>query len=232
MKTRTGAFTLLELLVVIGLVAALTFLFAGGLAGGGKAAALHSAQATVANLITAARTKAPALNRKVRLLVHADPAQPERYLRLLVLQAGRQSGASPTDWDTVQRVTLPREACVVPVALTGLVADATEWKRVSNADADLVSDLFTNQTLSYTLEGDDAPQAWIGVAFTPNGTLAALVTGPPPKGYVVFAQAQPLAPGTYAPGEPPLRLVNPSGVRGLVLSAYGVPALLNDRNAF
>ncbi len=232
MKTRNGGFSLLELLVVIGLVAALTFVFAGGLVGGGKAAALHSAQTTLANLITAARTKAPALNRKVRLLVQADPAQPERYLRLLVLQAGRQSGASPTDWDTVQRVTLPPDTCVVPATLSGLVADATAWKRVSNPDADLVSDFFTNQSLSYALEGDDSAQTWIGVSFTPNGTLAALVTGPPPKGYVVLAQAQVRPPGSYGPGEPPLRLVNPSGVRGLVLSAYGVPALLNDRNAF
>jgi hypothetical protein len=112
------------------------------------------------------------------------------------------------------------------------VADEAEWKRVSNPDADLVSDLFTNQALTYALEGDDTAQTWLGVAFTPNGTLAALVTGPPPKGYVVLAQVQVRPPGSYGPGEPPLRLVDPSGVRGLVLSAYGVPAPLNDRNAF
>lgn len=232
MRTTAKAFTLLELLVVIGLIAGLASLLATSFAGGGKAAALHSAQASVAHLLTAARTKAPAVNRKVRLLVHADPNQPERYLRLLVLQVGRQSGASPADWDSVQSVTLPPGTCVVPASLAGLVSDAAAWKRVTDPDDDLVSDLFTNQALSHALEGDVAAQAWTGVAFTPNGTLAALGAGPPPKGYVVIARAQIRPPGTYTAGEPPLLLVNPESVRGLVLSAYGVPALLAERNAF
>lgn len=232
MKPAAKAFTLLELLVVIGLIAGLVSLLVASLAGGGKAAALQSAQSTVANLFTAARTKAPALNRKVRLLVHADPSQPERFLRLLVLQVGRQSGPSPTDWDTVQSVTLPPETCVMPASLAGLVSNPTAWKRATNPDADLVSDLFTNQSLSYPLEGDAAAQAWTGVAFTPNGTLAALGAGPPPKGYVVVARAQVRPPGTFTAGEPPLLPVNPESVRGLVLSAYGVPALLAERSAF
>src|SRR5688572_27360568 len=87
-----GAFTLIEVVVVIGLVAGMTFLLIGSLMGGGKSVALQSAQATVANLVTAARTKASTTNRKTRLLVHADAGQPERFLRHLVLQIGRQSG--------------------------------------------------------------------------------------------------------------------------------------------
>lgn len=229
---RVAAFTLLELLVVIGLIAGLTFLLIGGLSGGGKAMALHSAQATVANLITAARTKAPATNRKVRLLLNVDPGEPERYLRYLALQLARQPGANPADWDTVQAVTLPPETYVVPATLAGLVADATGWKRVSDAAADLVSDLFVNQELSQALEGDASAQTWTGVAFTPNHTLAALGSGPPPRGTIVIAQGRLRAPGSYASGQPPVELVNPQNVRGLVLSAYGVPALLDDRGAF
>lgn len=225
-------FTLLELLVVIGLIAALSFFLFSGITGGGKSHALQSAQATMANLVTAARTKAPASNRKTRLLINVDPGSPERYLRFVVLQLARQPGSSPTDWDTVQWVTLPAGACVVPGSLTGLVADATQWKRVSDPTEDLVSDLLKNQSLSYSLEGDAAAQAWTGMAFTPNGTLAALGAGPPPKGSIVLALGQVRPPGSYASGEPPWQLGSAQTVRGLVLSAYGVPALLNDRNAF
>ena len=39
-------------------------------------------------------------------------------------------------------------------------------------------------------------------------------------------------PGTYQPGESPVELDNPENVRGLTLSAYGVPALINTRASF
>jgi len=226
------AFTLLELLVVIGLIAAMSVFLIGGLAGGGKSAALQSAQATVSTLVTAARTKAPAANRKTRLLVNADVGSPERYLRLVVLQLARQSGSSPTDWDTIQSILLPAGVYVMPGSLTGLVADATQWKRVADPTEDLASDLFKNQSLMYALEGDGTPQLWTGVAFTPTGTLASLGIGTPPRGSLVLALGQVLPPGSFATGDPPVQLVNAQAVRGLVLSAYGVPALLNERNAF
>ena len=232
LRPLSSAFTLLELLVVIGLIAAMSFILFSGLAGGGKSASLQSAQATVSNLVTAARTKAPATNRKVRLLVNVDPASPERYLRFIVLQLARQPGSSPADWDTIQSISLPAGTYVVPGSLTGLVSDVTEWKRVSDPAEDLVSDIFQNQNLTYVIEGDANAQLWTGVAFTPNGTLAALVGGPPPKGSVVIALGQPRPPGSYAAGAPSVQLVSAQAVRGLVLSAYGVPALLNERNAF
>jgi NAD(P)-dependent dehydrogenase (short-subunit alcohol dehydrogenase family) len=231
-RGRLSAFTLLELLVVGGLIAGMSFLVFGALRGGGKSMALRSAQATVANLVTAARTKAPATNRKTRLLINADSAQPERYLRQVILQLARQSGPSPLDWDTVQIVFLPPATYVVPATLSGLVANAAEWKRVSAPDVDLTSDLFTNQTVSYALEGDSAVQDWIGVAVTANATLAALDSGPPPRGSIVIAQGKLRTPGTYSDGQPPVELISPQHVRGLVLSAYGVPALLNERSAF
>jgi type II secretory pathway pseudopilin PulG len=230
-----GGFTLLELLVVIGLIAAMSFFLAGGLAGGGTTAALHSAQATAANLITTARTKAAATGRKTRLLVNIDTGAPERYLRHLVLQLARQVGSSPADWDTLVTVTLPEGIYVMPPSLTqtaGLVANPAEWKRVSDPAADLVSDVFSNQSLSVQLAGDAAAQLWTGVAFTPNGTLAALGGAQPPKGALVITLGVRRPPGSFQPGESPIQLGNPQAVRGLILSAYGVPALVSERSSF
>jgi prepilin-type N-terminal cleavage/methylation domain-containing protein len=233
MKLRgSRAFTLLELLVVVGLIAALAVGMFSALSGGGQSASLQSAQATLANLVTAARTKASATGRKTRLLVSVEPSVPERYLRTLVLQLAREPGASPANWDTIQAITLPAGVFVVPAQLTGLTANPESWKRSSDPGADLVSDLFAGQNLSHALEGDAAPQQWTGVAFTPNGTLAALTNGPPRSGAVVLALGRNKPPGTYDAGQLPVQLTSPDAVRGLVLSAYGVPALLDDRRAF
>jgi prepilin-type N-terminal cleavage/methylation domain-containing protein len=229
------AFTLLELLVVIGLIAAMSYFLVSGLTGGGATAALQSAQATISNLITTARTKAPATGRKTRLLVNTDAGATERYLRHLVLQLARQAGSNPADWDTLVRVTLPEGVYVVPASLAQdgeLVAKPADWKRVTDPAADLVSDLFSNQSLSVMLEGDASAQWWTGVGFTPNGTLAALAGGQPPKGALVIALGVRRPPGSFQPGESPVQLRNPQAVRGMILSAYGVPALVGERSSF
>lgn len=230
-----GGFTLLELLVVIGLIAAMSFFLVSGVTGGGATAALQSGQATVANLITTARTKAAATGRKTRLLVNTDAGVPERYLRHMVLQLARQAGASPADWDTLATVTLPAGVYVLPSSLdqsVGLVTRPEDWKRLSDPAADLVSDLFDNQSLSVLLEGDPSAQTWTGFGFTPNGTLAALDTGPPPKGALLITLGVRRPSGSYQPGESPVQLGNPQALRGLILSAYGVPALVSERSAF
>jgi prepilin-type N-terminal cleavage/methylation domain-containing protein len=228
----SAGFTLLELLVVIGLIAILSAFAFHGLVGGGRETAMRSSQALLANLVLTARTKAAATGCKTRLLVNVDPAAPDRYLRLVVLQIGRQAGPNPVNWDTCQRLSLPSGVYVVPASLAGLVAVPGDWKRVSDPTADLASDLFTAQPLSQSLEGDVAPQWWTGVAFTPVGTLSTLVSGPPPKGSLVLALGRWRAAGDYSSGGPPVELENPQAVRGLLLSAYGVPTLLRDRNAF
>ena len=231
----SSAFTLLELLVVIGLIAGLSLVLFVGLRGGGKSAALQSAQSTVANLVTAARLKAAASGRHCRVLVANDPADTDRYLRFLALQQAQLPGANPANWDTVQTILLPAEIYIVPAALGapgGLVADSTQWRRASDPAEALVSGVFQNQDITHALEGDTAARQWTGVCFTPQGTLTALGVGPPPKGQLVIATGDLRAPGTYAADESPVRLANPESVRGLVLSAYGVPALLNDRSAF
>jgi prepilin-type N-terminal cleavage/methylation domain-containing protein len=224
-------FTLLEFLVVVGIVALMSGLLGVGLSGD-RSAAIHGGQVLVDDLITAARLKAAATGRKVRVLVNVDPAIPARYLRRWVLQLARQPGASPADWDTLHGFTLPRGVYVVPESLEGLVEDTAPWQRPSDPGAQLTSDLFAGQTISLALEGEGAVQLWAGAAFTPNGTLAALAGGLPPKGIIVIACGRERLPGTFSTGAPPVELFDPERVRGVVLGAYGISAPLDDRTAF
>ncbi len=230
-----SAFTLLEMLVVISVIAGLSGFLLVGLGGRGSSAALEAGQATVVNLITSARLKAVSTGRHCRVLVAADPAAGEGYLRELVLQVARQPGANPAEWATVQVVSLPPGVYVVPASLgstPGLVAEPAHWRRVSDPGEDLVSGVFRNQTVLAALEGEGNVRAWTGVCYTSNGTLAPLAAGPPPRGMLILANGAGREAGSRAPGDPPVRLFNPDGVRGVVLGAYGIPALLNGRQSF
>lgn len=232
---QPAAFTLLEVLAVVALIAAFSAYVASNLVGTGETAAVRGAQASLLNLLTVARTQAATSGRKTRVLVAADRTHPAVFLRRLTLQLARQSGSSPTTWDLVTEVNLPEGVFVVPPAITelrGLVDTPAQWKRESEPSIDLSSDLFRGQALAVTFPGAASAEWCVGVAYTPNGTLAALGSGVPPKGFVVLAPGRRRAPGTFAADESPVILRNPDAARGLVLSAYGVPARLDDRRAF
>lgn len=231
---QSAAFSLLELLVVIGLMAALASFLLIEFGGRNQSAALPSAQATVANLVTAARLQATASGRKTRLLVQMDTAVPDRFLRQVVWQRALQAGVNPTDWEVVESLRLPAGCYVMPASLSaaaGLVENESAWKRRSAPTQSLASDLFAGQTLVLQLPGEDRMQRWTGVAFTAQGTLAPLHGGTPPSGAWLLAAGNPRPPASSAAGESPVRLVSPRQVRGVILSAYGVATLLSDPDA-
>lgn len=228
-------FTLLELLVVIGLVAGISLFLLQAIFSG-RANSLQSGQAQIANLISAARMKAAATGKRTRLLVHVDPvSNPDRrFLRFYVYQLGSENSSAPSAWTTIDSGYLPENIFFVPGSLTlagGLVSDRTQWKKTSAAAEDLVSDMLV-QTNALTIPGDTAPQTWAGFVFTPQGTLAPLNGSGAPKGNLVLATGVVRAPNSMASGESPVRLQDPASVRGMAFSVYGVPTLLNDQTAF
>ncbi len=229
MKTRgvNAGFTLLELLVVVGLIAALSVILLGGLAGGGKSAVLHSAQASVANLVTAARIKALANGQSVRIAIHIDPgskAEPSRFLRYLALQTQVAGG-----WQTTADAALPDGIYIlpgnfsaVPAGLFGANA-ATPWRK-ADGSALRSTALRDNQITLENINSQVAEQ-WVSITIAAAGTTAQ-------AGDIILAAGRRRAPGSYAAGESPVALENPEQVCGLSLSAYGVPVLVNSRGSF
>jgi hypothetical protein len=200
----------------------------GGLGSGGRSTALQSAQAVMANLISVARTKAMASGAPCRVLIHVDPArvsEPLRYLRYVVVQLKSPGG----DWQTVTDTYLPEGVYVIPGVFNpmpaGLFAASitVPWTKVDGTDLRSTA-LRSNQITTETINGATAEQ-WVSLTLSANaGTLQS--------GDIILTAGHRRPPGSYADGEAPIELENPGKVRGLTLSAYGVPALINARTSF
>lgn len=229
--TRRGAdcaadprgFTLLELMVVVGLVAGLAFLLLSGLGTGGRGTALQAGQATISQLLGAARQRALAAAQPTRVLVHADPASPlaaERYLRLLAVEELRGG-----EWRTLRTVSLPPGVFVVPHRTNtpaGLLADEAVWIKADGTrlhSSSLYRPVVQRQV--------DAPVAewWSELMFSDQGTTAT-------SGQLVLAPGRGRTPSEAAAGAAPVVLSDPAAVRGLQVSAYGLVVSISERDGF
>jgi prepilin-type N-terminal cleavage/methylation domain-containing protein len=221
------AFTLIELLVVVGLIAGLSAVFIGGFGGGQRASALASAQVLLANLISGARTQALATGQSVRVYLNVESAsteQPSRYLRYLAVQVSDNG-----QWQTFSSIQLPENIYVVPGILsaypTGLFAPGEPdlWTR-SDGSA-LRSTVFQEPTLGLRAIDSAVQERWMYFSIASAGTTSQ-------AGSLVLAFGRARRGGTLSAGESPIELTDPASSRGLKLSQYGVPTLINDRTSF
>ncbi|MDI1250771.1 MAG: hypothetical protein PSV13_18050 [Lacunisphaera sp.] len=205
----------------------MSFVLIGGLGGGGKSAALQSAQAALANLITAARVKAMASGQPARVLVCIDPnsaAQPGRYLRYVALQV-QVAGT----WQLVTEAYLPDGIYVVPGNFNSIPAGlfppntSTPWTR-SDGSA-LRSTVLRSSSITTETIDNAAAEQWVSFSLSAAGTTMQ-------SGDIILAAGRRRAPGSFAAGESPVELLNPEQVRGVSLSKYGVPVLVNSRASF
>jgi type II secretory pathway pseudopilin PulG len=219
------AFTLLELLVVVGLIAALSFVLISGL-GGGKSAALQSAQATLANMITAARVKASATGCRVRVLIHAETNDAARFRRTIVLQ--QETALNTNTWNSpIMVIGLPDGVYILPYGKripAGFHDNPAAWTKF-NSTARLESSSLSASPIAAAIESP-LVGSWDLIQFTPAGTLS---TG---AGDLVLAAGSPRPPGSYGVGESPVQVSNPDGIRGISISTYGTPVLVNGRASF
>ncbi|MEM0965114.1 MAG: prepilin-type N-terminal cleavage/methylation domain-containing protein [Verrucomicrobiota bacterium] len=113
-QTRS-AFTLIELLVVIAVISVFVGVFATALRPGSPTVAVEGAQSQIASLLTQARGVAILRNSNVRLIVHNDISNPDRYLRFFGIVYGPfeyddNNDGTPdrTEWEpATDGITLP-----------------------------------------------------------------------------------------------------------------------------
>lgn len=215
---REAGFTILELLIVLGLVAALTFVISVTLTGGRKAVALEAGQASLVQLVTSARTRALAANTTVRLLIR-NRVSAQDYRRMIVIV----QDVSGT-WQAVDSVVLPENIYVLPYRTripAGMYPVASEWRNAANTEV-LGSSALNGSLVDFAF--DAGTESWEYFGFTANGTVQ------PSQGSLIVAVGRPVSP--TATSDSPVVMTDPSAARGVQISTYGLPRLINDRTGF
>jgi prepilin-type N-terminal cleavage/methylation domain-containing protein len=202
MKRPKTGFTLVELLVVIGLIAVLAGVLGLALGRGNSGAALQSSQATLQGLFSAARGQAAIRQNTAFIIVNIDPAS-EGFLREFYITVGGVATGNP--------VTLSQGIYLVPRTEGMTFGGAVEFQGT-----------WTNR-LSTAFDGAAVatPAGVTGtfgriVGITDRGTLSS-TTGTK----IVLAPAERVAANRII-------FTNPEAVRGVTISSYGVLTLLND----
>lgn len=213
-NSQRHAFTLIELLVVIGVIAVLAAVVFAGLSGSDRGVALRSAQATMANALNAARTRAVTKGVNVALMVQNDPGNPDRYRRVVAVV--ETVTGTPV---VVSIFELPEHVAVLP-SRTRFTADMREpgdW--VGGYSGNGLGSTFLGSTISVAI-ADTATENWEYRDITPNGTVAG-------AGSIVVGTVRNQPGGTY-----PIIFVSPEQVRGLTVSSYALARMINDRQGF
>lgn len=209
-----SGFTLVELLVVLGVIAALAAVTFAGLRGSDQGVALRTAQATLATALNATRQRAVAKGVNVALMVHNDPAAPARYRRLLAVVESVTT--APV---LVAVYELPRQSAVLPnrSRFTDDMRAAGDWTGGYSGNA--LGSTLLGATIAAEINGP-VVENWEYREVTPNGTVAG-------AGSLIAGIVRPNPGGAY-----PLLFVSPEQVRGLTVSSYALARTINDRQGF
>lgn len=207
---KARAFTLIELLVVIGIIALLAGAIGIGLRGGDQTVALQSGQATLSAMVSATRGRAAIAGANARLLVNANEADPDRYLRYLAVAV--ETSTSPSTFTIVgEGVSLPAGVYVVPSSDVPVGSKST-WP------SELASSALSASPQSAVDPSGAENETWYYYEMTKFGTPSMS------SNRFVLSTAERTETG--------IEFTNMQNVRGLKISEYGTVTLIDDAAGF
>jgi type II secretory pathway pseudopilin PulG len=237
--SRRAAFSLIELLVVMGVIVLLLGGVGFALAGrGGEGVALANAQSLVSGLIGATRAQAALHQTDARLVIYAQmppgaTVDATKYLRTLQVVRQETLANGRNVWVAAgDPVTLPAPICVVPpapVPTTHLRSGVT-WN--NNVATGPVSTLMAEAGFSYRGQSTATAQQFFGaqnqsgrvlfLQFSPDGSITIPTTSP-----IKIALSTAILASNALP-----QFNNASGVRGLFIRRTGAISLVDDATGF
>jgi len=217
LRLEQSAFTLIELLVVLAVIGILAGVAFSGMGGSERSTALRSAQATLANALSATRNRALARGVPVALAVHDDPRNPDRYRRMIGIV--EDIATSPK---VVAIFELPKHVYVLPhrARFIEQMRESGNWVGGSSGNG-LGSTRFLNPggVISVAIASPTA-ELWEYALVTPAGTMSG-------GGALIVGLAERVEDGPF-----PIRFQSPEQVRGLMVSNYGLARMIDSRAGF
>lgn len=184
MRKRTAiksGFTLVELLVVMAIIAIISGFVITAVSGDDGVQALNSGVSRANGVFSLARSAAIQRKTPTRVLIHADPADPERFLRYMMILYWNDA-ANPPAWEAyAEGETLPRGVAFSPGLSShssGEYPDLRTWRVGidNNFNVNVLNEPTAQSNYNPTLPVDTVEGAgantWFVYDFRSNGTAA------------------------------------------------------------
>jgi prepilin-type N-terminal cleavage/methylation domain-containing protein len=216
------AFTLVELMIVIGLIALLLGAVGLSLSGPGVST-LASAQNTLAALVATARAQAAVKQKETLILIYGtrppngDVGKYLRYIRVVIAPDSAVTTAT-TRWEPIGTpVLLPSGVCVVPPSTSGLLATGVIWP-TNPAPVSSFINLTASRKIILNEPAASAADTYFELKITPEGIISPA------------AAKLAVATTTVTNGLP--QFTNAGAVRGLAFRTSGAVTRVNEPGSF